>query len=80
MTHIKDRIEAVVEPMGKDFILWRCLHSGSLSLKSIDDFSSDSQINWIRYRERNIPLLKRLTQIYEVCAFLAEPVTRSWGS
>ena len=35
--------EIVVEPMTEDFILWRCIHSGSLSHDTIDQWSPDDK-------------------------------------
>ena len=55
--------DVVVEPMTEDFILWRCLHGGPLSRKTIDQ--------WPDYRSRNRPLLKKLIQTYGTCAIVA---------
>jgi GNAT superfamily N-acetyltransferase len=61
----------VVEPMTEEFILWRCLHSGPLSCDTIDHWPADSQMPWERYRQRNIPLLLKLTRTYGTCAIIA---------
>jgi len=63
--------EVAIEPMSEELILWRCLHSGPLCSATIDQWPSDSQMDWERYRERNIPLLKALTRTYGACAILA---------
>ena len=60
-----------IEPMTEKFILWRCLHYGPISKKKINQWPSESDINWEKYRERNIPLLLKLTQTYSACAILA---------
>jgi GNAT superfamily N-acetyltransferase len=60
-----------IEPMTEKFILWRCLHFGPLSHRTIDQFPPDSQIDWEPYRTRNIPLLAKLTRTYGACAILA---------
>jgi len=61
----------VIEPMTETFILWRCLHSGPLSLSAIHRWPSASQIDWEQYRTRNIPLLVKITRTYGACAILA---------
>ncbi len=63
--------EVVIEPMSEKFILWRCLHFGPLSHRTIDKWPSDTQIDLERYRSRNIPLLAKLTLTYGACAILA---------
>ena len=52
--------DVVVEPMTEEFILWRCLHGGPLSCKTIDQWPETREmgtIPWERYRDRNVPLL-----------------------
>jgi GNAT superfamily N-acetyltransferase len=71
--------EIIIEPMTEKFILWRCLHSGPLSCRTIDQWPSDSQIDWERYRKRNIPLLVKLTRTYGACAILARADDRIVG-
>ena len=61
----------VVEPMTEEFILWRCLHGGPLARETIDQWSSASTLPLERYRERNVPLLVKLTRTYGSCAILA---------
>jgi GNAT superfamily N-acetyltransferase len=71
--------EIIIEPMTEKFILWRCLHSGPLSSRTIDQWPSDSKIDWERYRTRNIPLLVKLTRTYGACAILARADDRIVG-
>jgi RimJ/RimL family protein N-acetyltransferase len=61
----------VVEMMPASFPLWRCLHGGPLSRESIDRWAPDSQMLWTEYRERNLPFLQKLTEIYGACAVVA---------
>jgi hypothetical protein len=61
----------IIEPMTEEFILWRCLHYGPLSIRNIDKWPPDSPIAWERYHTRNVPLLAKLTRIYGACAILA---------
>ena len=68
-----------IEPMTEDFILWRCLHLGPISVGTIDRYPSDDQIPWEHYRERNIPLLIKLTRTYGACAILARDGSRVVG-
>lgn len=63
--------DIVVEPMTKDFILWRCIHGGPLSCSSIEKWSEDAPMPWGRYRDRNKPLLAKLTEVYGACAIVA---------
>jgi len=63
--------EILIEPMTEKFILWRCLHFGPLSSRTIDKWPSDSQMDLERYRKRNVPILAKLTRIYGACAILA---------
>lgn len=61
----------LIEPMTEKFILWRCLHYGPLTRETIDQWPSESQIDWERYRSRNLPLLLKLTRTYGACAIQA---------
>ncbi|MBN1465633.1 hypothetical protein JXA02_07735 [candidate division KSB1 bacterium] len=61
----------VFEAMSDQFVLWRCLHAGPLSNRSIDGWPKDSQIPWENYRKRNLPLLHKVTSTYGACAILA---------
>ena len=61
----------VAEPMTEEFIVWRCLHGGPLSRKTIDQWPETSTIPFQRYRERNIQLLRKLIRTYGTCAIFA---------
>jgi hypothetical protein len=63
--------DVVVEPMTEEFTLWRCLHDGPLSRDTIDQWSSASTMPWACYRDRNTPLLMKLTRTYGACAIIA---------
>jgi len=63
--------ELVVEPMRKDFILWRCLHGGPLNRRNIDAPPPNPEVDWPSARARNVPLLSKLTRTYGGCAILA---------
>jgi GNAT superfamily N-acetyltransferase len=63
--------DVVVEPMTEEFILWRCLHGGPLSCKTIDLWPETSTMLLERYRERNMPLLRKLIRTYGTCAIVA---------
>jgi GNAT superfamily N-acetyltransferase len=63
--------DVVVEPMTEEFILWRCLHDGPLSCKTIDQWPAVITLPWERYRDRNVPLLRKLIQTYGTCAIVA---------
>jgi len=71
--------EIVVEPMTAEFILWRCLHGGPLSRDTIDQWPPSSTLPLERYRERNAPLLRKLTRAYGACAILARDGGRIVG-
>ena len=62
----------VIEPMSKDFIVWRCLHSGPLSKESIEKLPPEPFVDFEKLRARNIPLLNRLIETYGTCAILAK--------
>jgi hypothetical protein len=61
----------VVEPMGQDFLLWRCLHGGPVSRRTIESLPPNPEVEWAYVRARNIPLLEKLTRTYGSCAILA---------
>jgi hypothetical protein len=65
--------------MSEKFILLRCLHFGRLCRETIDQWPTDSQMDWERYRARNIPLLAKLTHSYGACAILAHADDRVVG-
>ena len=68
-----------VEPMGEEFVLWRCLHHGPLSEDTIDSWPSEDGVPWERFRERNAPLLTKLTKTYGACAVVAREGERVVG-
>jgi len=63
--------DVVVEPMTEELILWRCIHGGPLSRDTIDQWSSEGEMSWERYRKRNMSLLVKLTRTYGSCAIIA---------
>jgi GNAT superfamily N-acetyltransferase len=63
--------DVVVEPMTLEFVVWRCLHGGPLTLDTIDQWSSSDSMPWERYRQRNRSLLTKITKTYGACAILA---------
>ncbi len=69
----------VVEPMTEAFIAWRCLHFGPLALETIDRWPAESALPLARYRERNRPLLLKLTKTYGSCAIVARDGDRIVG-
>jgi GNAT superfamily N-acetyltransferase len=71
--------DVVIEPMTEALLLWRCLHGGPLARHTIDQWPSDGQVPWERYRKRHIPLLARLTRTYGACAIVARDGDRIVG-
>jgi len=65
----------IIEPMRQDFLLWRCLHGGSLSAANIDDPAPHPEIDWPSIRARNLPLLRKLVRTYGACAIVARDGT-----
>lgn len=61
----------IIEPMSEDFMLWRCLHYGPLSRKTIDEPESMDKMSFDHFRKRNISLLQKLTRLYGACAIIA---------
>src|SRR4030042_234310 len=57
--------------MKEDFVLWRCLHGGPISRRTIDSLPPNLEVDWPFVRVRNIPLLRKLTHTYGACAILA---------
>jgi len=62
----------VIEPMTKDFIVWRCLHGGPLSKESIEKSPPKFHTDFEKLRSMNIPLLEKLIETYGTCAILAK--------
>lgn len=71
--------DVIIEPMREEFILWRCLHSGPLSPDLADQWPSDSKMPWGYLRARNVPLIRKLTEIYGTCAIIARDDGRVIG-
>lgn len=63
--------DVTIEMMAEEFLVWRCLHGGPLTTKSIKECPADNDIPWAEFRARNVPLLTKLTQTYGSCAVLA---------
>ncbi len=72
-------MDIVVEPMTESLLLWRCLHHGPLSRDTIDQWPSGGEVPWERCRERNLPLLAKLTRTYGACAIVARDGERIVG-
>lgn len=65
--------------MGSDFLLWRCLHGGPLTVLNIDHPVPDERIPWQELRQRNLPLLHNLVETYGSCAIVARSGERIVG-
>jgi GNAT superfamily N-acetyltransferase len=63
--------DVVIEPMTEEFIVWRCLHDGPLSRKTIDQWPKTYATLLEYYRDRNVPLLRKLIRTYGTCAIVA---------
>ena len=61
----------VIEPMTREFILWRCLHGGPITREAVDQPEPHPSIPWTQLRARNVPLLSELTDVYGACALIA---------
>ena len=62
----------IVEPMSRDFILWRCLHNGPLSKETIAQFPPDEAERWETHCAKNLPLLNKIMSVYQTCAIVAK--------
>ena len=71
--------DVVVEMMTGDFILWRCLHGGPLTRETVDRPPPQPGVPWERFRARNVPLLRKLTDVYGSCAVIARDGDRIVG-
>jgi GNAT superfamily N-acetyltransferase len=58
----------LLKPMDSSFLLWRCLHDGSVTRKNLDAPPDESRLP---FRKTAIPLLKKLTELYGSAAILA---------
>ena len=63
--------DVVIEMMGSDFIVWRCLHGGPLTAETVDHPEPHPRVPWERLRPRNVALLEKLTAVYGSCAVVA---------
>jgi hypothetical protein len=61
----------IIEPMGEDLLIWRCLHGGPLSARNIDEPAPNPEVDWAWARARNVPLLKKLAETYGSSAIVA---------
>lgn len=61
----------IIAPIEEDFLLWRCLHGGPISRRTIDTPPPHLEVDWPYVRARNIPLLEKLMRTYGSCAILA---------
>jgi len=74
------RGDVVVEMMPADFILWRCLHGGPLRRDNLERYEQHPQTDWPVLRARNVPLLRKLTEVYGACALFAREGDRIVGT
>ncbi len=65
------RPDVTITTMTQDFLLWRCLHGGPLDRRSIEQWEPNSSMPWAALRARNVPLLRKFTQVYGACAVVA---------
>ncbi len=63
--------QPVVEPMGEEFLVWRCLHQGPLNPGNIGNPAPHPEIDWPAARVRSIPALRKIVRTYGSCAILA---------
>ncbi|MBN1781000.1 GNAT family N-acetyltransferase [bacterium] len=63
--------DIIIEPMTEYFILWRCLHSGPLTCRTIDSWSSEDTMPREQYRRRNRAFLSKMIKTYGTCAIIA---------
>jgi GNAT superfamily N-acetyltransferase len=71
--------DVTVAPMTGEFLLWRCLHGGPLTLQNIEHPIPDARVPWNELRARNLPLLQKLVETYGTCAILARAGERIIG-
>ena len=71
--------DLVIEPMTKDFILWRCLHGGALSKETIEQCPAEGP-NWKKRRAINVPLAEKLIETYGTCAIVTRNGAKIIGS
>jgi hypothetical protein len=46
----------ILEMMSKNTILWGCLHGGSLTNDSIEQWGQNGTIPWAEFCARNLPM------------------------
>lgn len=63
--------DVVVEMMGREGSVWRCLHGGPLTAQNMEELTPHPAMDWPRIRRRNVALLAKLTDLYGSCAVLA---------
>jgi GNAT superfamily N-acetyltransferase len=63
--------DIVIEPMSEEFVLWRCLHGGPLTRQSIDHWRPGEEEHLASQRERNLALVRKITEAYGACAIVA---------
>jgi len=61
----------IIEPMTENFIVWRCLHGGTLDSANINQPKPNAQLDWNYIKTRNVLLLKKIISTYGTCAILA---------
>jgi hypothetical protein len=71
--------EVIIEPTGTDSVLWRCLHGGPLTPESIDQWKAGDGMPWEELRARNVPLLRKLAEVYGAYAIVARDGERIVG-
>jgi hypothetical protein len=57
--------------MTGDYLVWRCLHGGALTTENLEHTTPHPAMDWPRIRTRNLPLMRKLTELYGSCAVLA---------
>jgi len=72
--------EVVIELMGADFVLWRCLHGGPLTRSSIEQWKEGDSMPWEELRARDVPLLRILISSTALRGMPACISGSGWGS
>lgn len=71
--------DVTVEMMAGELVVWRCLHSGPMTRETMDRPEPHPRVPWDELRERNVPLLAKLTEVYGSCAVIARDGERIVG-
>lgn len=74
---MSDNVE--VKMMTGDFLIWRCLHGGPLTVETIDHPEPHPKVPWGRLEPRNKAVLAKLTETYGCCAVVARDGDRIVG-